>query len=232
MTAVLNAEKVEERALNAKLVYNNITRNATTLYAKEKRNVLLTKLSSALAVVCGGVSGVCFYYQYSSIHRVWRIRHQHTKVKQLTLLNYGCLATGATILLFLISPLGFISQNEELRETNRALDRAAVQALLLWQNYATLYGWSNQQKGEDDLVHYGWREVVLYQRNTADIGSSLFSDTEKGVEEVVTAEYSPDHTVLTFRKGDSADALQANDIAWSDLLHRVDTLGGSRFVKW
>ncbi|ESL08162.1 hypothetical protein TRSC58_04139 [Trypanosoma rangeli SC58] len=127
----------DARAVDAQLLYNSCESAAVAVLRRSNRYVTATRVCALAAAACVGGAGVIVSWHYRRIYRVWRLRHP-ARVAQQRRLMWFLAASGMTLLLFLLSPVGFVAQHEaRLREVRR-LDAIAVRALVLKRRYVSL----------------------------------------------------------------------------------------------
>ncbi|RNF26351.1 uncharacterized protein Tco025E_01552 [Trypanosoma conorhini] len=137
LPATAAASPCDARAVDAQLLYNSCEAAAVARLRRGHRHVTATRVCAGAVAACVAGAGLIASWQHRRIYRVWRLRHP-ARVAQQRRLMWALAAAGVTLLLFLLSPVGFMAQHEARLREVRQLDGIAVQALMLKRRYAAL----------------------------------------------------------------------------------------------
>ncbi|EAN89299.1 hypothetical protein ECC02_002427 [Trypanosoma cruzi] len=136
-TATAVASLCDARAVDAQLLYNSCEAAAANLLRRSRRYVTATRVSSLAVAASIGGAGLIASWHYRRIYRVWRLRYP-ARVAQQRRVMWFLAASGLALLLFVLSPVGFMAQHEARLHDVQRLDAIAVRALMLKRRYESL----------------------------------------------------------------------------------------------
>lgn len=158
------ADSCDAHAIDCRLAYNEMEQLSNRCFAAADRLVSWSRISSIAALCSAGAAGVALYYTQAKIYRVWRLRNPR-RVEWLNRIIFGGGASCLLLVLFLICPVGFLQQHQMKSDTAKRFDEAAVEALQMEQNFATLQQWSGEarrlKRSPSAASPLAWSKVII-----------------------------------------------------------------------
>jgi hypothetical protein len=120
----------EALRVECRLLHNECETEGSALFRSNGANVRSGRIMAAVGFVLLASTAPFAYWQMSSLHRVWRIRHPKKVTQHQRIIAFNCVF-GLGTLVYLAGPFGYVERGRHTIERMEALDKVAWSAALL-----------------------------------------------------------------------------------------------------
>ena len=132
----VGASDMDNMAVDCRLLHNEAEAEASRLFRSNKTNIRMGRLMTGVSCAVFASIAPLAFWQTSTVHRVWRIRHPKTVLQHQYIMGVNFMV-GLGALLYLAGPFGYVEQSRQLLERMDKLDEAAWAAALLQHRIQT-----------------------------------------------------------------------------------------------